>query len=473
MKRPKAHQIDERAMRIFRDSLPPPWVPAEQKPDYAKDYLVEIATGDDLTGVMFFVQLKGEEQPTLAKDGSSVTFYLKTKHAVYYLDKLAVPVFLVVVDVTKKVAYWVFVQAYLRDQVKSAAWRKKGSVLVRIPTENKLTDTDSLRKAVEEARDYMAALHPAALKNSLAAQRRRIESLDPRFAVSIDIINNQEHYRVNAKEPVEITVTLKGKPKELSSKIENLIGKGLPTSFGPDEIEVTGSPLFTESLKAGGILYSAAKLDSTLSLTAVDASGRPISALDNINGTLTGGEQECRFEGGMADSPLIIHITAQREGGSGPIRLRFDARKWMGQPLLYLAYFDQLSVFFEGVRTSSSIDLKCLLRGNVLFSGRIRDKDLALFKGIAWFVSILAKARSIATKLSISPTLNEKIDHDKAEEIEILHQLLTEGEFRKKLPGVRIMARRRNNATYHACYQKQCLRHENTRFSAEYSGFSP
>ncbi len=111
MKRSKSHQIDEKAMQVFRKSLPLSWVLKPQHPDYAKDYLVEIAEGDDLTGVTFIVQLKGEESPKYRNDATEITFYLKKKYAIYYADKVKEPVFLVVVDASREVGYWTFIQS--------------------------------------------------------------------------------------------------------------------------------------------------------------------------------------------------------------------------------------------------------------------------------------------------------------------------------------------------------------------------
>ena len=61
MKRPRSHEIDEMAMRVFQCALPPSWVVNKQPLDYAKDYLVEIVEAGTLTGITFLVQLKGQE----------------------------------------------------------------------------------------------------------------------------------------------------------------------------------------------------------------------------------------------------------------------------------------------------------------------------------------------------------------------------------------------------------------------------
>jgi hypothetical protein len=438
MKRPRSHEIDELAMRVFECALPPSWVVNKQPLDYAKDYSVEIGEAGNLTGITFLVQLKGQESPSMSKDAKHATFWLKRKYAVYYADKVRLPVFLVLVDVTKKVGYWVFVQAHLLDDLRGKKWRKNSTVPIRVPTQNQLTDTVALRKAAEAATQYMNALHPTSIKTAIKAHQLRLESLDPRLGVQIDVINEREFVTVLPKEEVEVRLIFKGEPGVLSPKLDNLFGRGLPTPFGPDEIEVTGSPLFTEAFKSGGILAVAGTFEGTVSLLAQDDSAYILSRLENIPGTLAGGHNECRFDGQLAGSPLKLHITARREGGSAPIRFGFDMRRWRGQPLLLLPYFDQIAAFFEGVRGCTLIELKCFLQGNEFFGGRIHQKDLGIFKGLAAFLPVLTKAREICRLAGINPILNEKIDREKAQEIDELHKLLTDREFRRKMPGATI-----------------------------------
>jgi hypothetical protein len=105
MKRPRSHEIDELAMRVFQCALPPSWVVNKQALDYAKDYLVEIVEAENLTGITFLVQLKGQESLSLSKDQGHATFWLKRKYAVYYADKVRLPVFLVLVDVNLKAGF--------------------------------------------------------------------------------------------------------------------------------------------------------------------------------------------------------------------------------------------------------------------------------------------------------------------------------------------------------------------------------
>jgi hypothetical protein len=113
-------------------------------------------------------------------------------------------------------------------------------------------------------------------------------------------------------------------------------------------------------------------------------------------------------------------------------------RRWHGSPILLLPYFDQIAMFFEGVKDATGIDLQCFLLGNQFFSGRIHEEDLGIFKGLAGFLPFLSKAREICRIAGVSFVLNEKIDREKAQEIHELHKLLTEREFRRKMPGAKI-----------------------------------
>src|ERR1022692_2882499 len=54
--------------------------------------------------------------------------------------------------------------------------------------------------------------------------------------------NGYSRITVLPREQVEVTLAFKGEPGVLNPKLDNLFGRGLPTPFGPDEIEVTGSP---------------------------------------------------------------------------------------------------------------------------------------------------------------------------------------------------------------------------------------
>ena len=113
MHRPIQHVIDTKASCILRSVLPPEWTVTEIHPDYGKDYLVEIAESELMTGKLFIVQLKGTERLKIRKNGK-VSFPLATKHLAYYNRCLPLPVFLVIVDANTGEAIYEFIQGMLK-----------------------------------------------------------------------------------------------------------------------------------------------------------------------------------------------------------------------------------------------------------------------------------------------------------------------------------------------------------------------
>ena len=93
-------EIDRMAQNIFNDSLPPSWLTRKQDPDIHIDYFVEISKESKPSGITFGVQLKGTNSPRYSKNQIKIS--IKTKHLSYYLDKVKQPIFLVVVDVKKR-----------------------------------------------------------------------------------------------------------------------------------------------------------------------------------------------------------------------------------------------------------------------------------------------------------------------------------------------------------------------------------
>jgi len=154
MNRHKTHQIDESAQTVLRSALALTWVVNEQHKDYGKDYLTEIGEDNgDLTGISFYIQLKGQERAKFSRDRNFVKCTLDKKYADYYHDRVEdLPVFLVVVDVNMKRGWWLFLQAALYED---QSWRARNSVTLSLPVSNDIFDKDLLRKGVQLAKEWI------------------------------------------------------------------------------------------------------------------------------------------------------------------------------------------------------------------------------------------------------------------------------------------------------------------------------
>src|SRR5207244_4500341 len=154
--------------------------------------------------------------------GSYVSHSLELKDAVYFADRVRQPLFLVVVDVTREVGHWVFIQRYLLEGLRGLDWRRRKHVSVRLPTANRLDDFAGLAREAHAAQEYTTSLRPASIHHSIRGQQLRLESLDPRIEVRIEATAEQGCYTLVPREPVEFTMTFTGPEEETRERVRRL-----------------------------------------------------------------------------------------------------------------------------------------------------------------------------------------------------------------------------------------------------------
>lgn len=402
MEKSRSHQIDDLAQRILRDALPPTWIVNKQSEDYAKDYLVEI--GDEngrLTGTSFYIQLKGQAEADLSADGATVPFSLESKYAEYYLDKVSdLPVFLILVDVNKKIGWWTFLQPLLRDDQK---WRKQKSITLRLPTANSITEISQLQVAIVEANKWMRVNHPQSIHESIVAHKQRITRTDPRFAVEVSLANEKPVYNLSPKEDVSLRIEITGDQGEVDKKITDLLDKGLEISFQPGEIKVTGSKIFESFEQFGGKIRCNANFAATLSFICYDCEGKELARLSDLPGRFTGGRKEMWFEGKLADSPFTIKAGPFTEHKGGSLQVNLDLSSWDKQPLRKLAYFDRLHRLFQALPQSARTIAEFQKSGNTVLSVPLSLQSLPFVVPLADYLEHLWKARKVSEWFDVNP----------------------------------------------------------------------
>jgi hypothetical protein len=120
--------------------------------DYGTDGVVNTfdengyAEGGDIR-----LQLKASDNLRYSKDGTYVSFSIQAKHYHYWM-KQPMPVFLLVYDARKIQAYWLYVQAYFKSHKVKKPRKNSGSITVRVPVQNILTEqtVDYLRQKKAE-----------------------------------------------------------------------------------------------------------------------------------------------------------------------------------------------------------------------------------------------------------------------------------------------------------------------------------
>jgi hypothetical protein len=295
MQKHSTHVIDEKAVRIFKEFLPPQdWTIYDIKPDYGKDHKVELVKGGEHTGLSFWVQVKGQKKVRRLKDGT-ITFKLETKDLDYH-TKLSVPMFLVVVNVTKRVGYWVFTQDYERTRLRNVAWRSQEYIQVHLPPSNTLSDTSLLRQSVKQAIRYMNGL---TFQSDIGAEQRRLEALDPRFRVEITAGASGRHYHFCSDRAIPIGFSYKGGDSE-SGKIEAMVERAQPIAVQGGEIEVKGSPLFDFVFEMAGEREVRLEYNKTVlgfaNLIRTDEVGTEVARIDAIPCKIICGMKEARLD---------------------------------------------------------------------------------------------------------------------------------------------------------------------------------
>jgi hypothetical protein len=429
-KRPKTHQTAEKAEGIFKRTLPESWIPRGQSPDYGIDYVVEIVEGESLTGLKFAVQLKGKKN--LRKAGSNVCFSMETEHLAYYVDKERQPIFLVLIDVSNEIGYWIFLQKYMLYDLNVDDWRLKKTVTIRIPEKNLLSDIDSLHKAIQKAEEFMGGLWPSAIETAVQAEVARKQSLDPRFAVSLTLGNEGKNYILNAKESVKFNLSIKTDKTQGKEIFHNLIDRGIPVQLSAGQIYISGSSLIADIMKEGGTLHFCRSGPGTVSLTAIDDKQQEIGKTVTISGMFEGGMKEIRFSGCLPQSPLSVESTFNPSHGgkaiSNGIQYGFDGVKWHNQHILYLPYFDQVLFLVKHLNKGLSFKADFEIQGNRLFSGVFGSGNPDNTNRAIYFLETLSKAREIAKVIHVNPKILQNIKTDQVREIGNLYRMLIQPE---------------------------------------------
>jgi len=435
-KRPKGHVIGDAGELLFQSLLPPDWVAHSlTAKDYGIDFIVEVFKAGYATGIQFAAQVKASEH--WRPRGQAIPIRLKTERVHYYIEKRTDPVFLIAVDLAKRRSYWCFLQAYFLDDHRGALQPGRSKTTVHVPLANCLDDSDEFKAAIEKAHRYMCALHPAALETALAAEKKKLEALDPRFHIEVEARPGGINYNLLPKQDCQITITLKG--DDSAKQAQDLVNRGVPVEVGATELEVTGSPLFLGEERPSTIQWSRS-FDVSVVLKRLDGAGHALGRLDLPQASLVGGLKELRYRADLPNLPLIFGFTIVRDTGMRmeSICFDFDAARWCGQALPLLAYFEQIWSLLSDIQPGTPIRVECSSLGNHLFTANLDFAQLGGFANVPPLLSTIRKARFIAAHFKIAPTLSEPLTSETQLEIDEMYDLITQREHRHSACGMHV-----------------------------------
>jgi Domain of unknown function (DUF4365) len=412
--------IDGEAIKIVKNLFPDAdWTIYDVKPDTGIDHPLEIVEAGKHTSKTIDLQIKGHQRLKKIEKGKYVSQRLECEHLDSYLKKRR-PVFLIVVDTATGECFWLFIHEYADTVLKNGDWRRKlvdGSkephVSIRVPTANSLKDLKRFRRAIENSLGY---LDERLIPNGIRYAEDTLSSLDPRIAVKLNVSATEKHYALSAKEPVSFGMSFKeGFLK--SGKFDQLIGRGLPVSVIPGEIEVSGSPLFQHLLdqaaKNAGKLHVVRKQQGTLILRRETPEGVIVGREWPISAVFQGGTSEFRITA-VTHNGMFALSTTIRSGAAGPNALDMNIKfsQWYGRSILDLPYFDEMQAIFghpdEPGRLAMSMEIDGLRTG----IGTLR-RDNDMYLSIGDFIELIGQGRYVASHFRVNPIVHSLSDDDK------------------------------------------------------------
>jgi len=157
---PEQHEIDEKAGRLFENSLPTSWVCRPQLKDYGIDREIEIFDAGKSTGIIFKAQIKGTKKLNINIDKSIISISLRTDEVGYLCEELKIPTVLILVDVSSSTIWWHAIQldSKLRTRLLGARQNGQLDIVIHISANNKLPDSvNSLLAKINESEVFLSA----------------------------------------------------------------------------------------------------------------------------------------------------------------------------------------------------------------------------------------------------------------------------------------------------------------------------
>jgi hypothetical protein len=307
-------------------------------------------------------------------------------------------------------------------------WRNQTKVTVKLPTSNRIANTEKLTQAVVEAHRKMRLLHPAALRDVIDARRERLRSIDPRFDLKLALDpSGKPVMQLYPLQEVSLTMHVLGGKQSLS-KLTDLFDKGAVVEFEPGEIRVSGSRVFEQVEFLGGTLSAGQSSPGTVTLIARNTDGSEQARLGEIPGNFTGGKKELWFNGELKNSPLTIRLGPIAKEVGGLTNVTLSLTKWDGQKLRHLAYFDRLFSFFTNAASYGHLDVLLEINGNSAGFIPTKSLDVDRFLPVCDMLVFIQKARKVAEYFGLDPLWRATpITTQQEEDIEELYDILFDG----------------------------------------------
>jgi hypothetical protein len=431
----ESFETQKEAERFLQALLPFKWPWREQTPDFFVDFHVEVVEDGHLSGFEFGVQVKGTKR---AKHPPSTR--MECKHLVYYRDKARLPVFIVLVDLLSRNAYWLFAQKHLQRCVNKTAVDKQKTFTVIFDPVDSFKDLDRFRKALKDAEHYMRDLYPGTPAAAISAKGAELQKFDPDIGVTLSF-DGCEVLHFDPKKPLHYT--FHGLNLEGFKSFQAMLDHG-DDFEGPVEVTPPDSPLLQKLMpgKNGYVRFKPDRPDGYVQIIVPST-----QHVVHIGGKWRVGRKSIRFEGELRRSPLKVELriddwldgTESKTTFETPISLV----KWEGQSILRLAGFDAVQSLVSALATRQELIVKYFVFGtNVGSLIAVSDMGKPVGKSVERLnsaINWLAKVRRVALDYGVDVLLPKwkNITHKVQNTVEALDALANGSIREESISGTR------------------------------------
>ena len=143
MTRPRSHFLEKESRLALKSFLPREWLVLDISPDCGLDTEVTIVKGEEVTNLVFWLQLKATVRPT--SSGEPVSTSIKAGHLRYY-ESCRTPVLILFWIEPNDAFYYLLAQRYIREELsaKTPNWRDQRTVTITFPPGSRLLDPEKL-----------------------------------------------------------------------------------------------------------------------------------------------------------------------------------------------------------------------------------------------------------------------------------------------------------------------------------------
>ncbi|CAB3804372.1 hypothetical protein [Pararobbsia alpina] len=194
-------------------------------------------------------------------------------------------------------------------------------------------------------------------------EAERQERLDPRFSVDVHWSGNGPVYELEAREPVEARMIVRGSARQQTvAALNDVLDYGGSQSFEGKDIGLEGSPIFDTD--TNGVITRLKITTHAKAITLTVALGEdPRCVFVEFTGEATQGQKGLRIKASAYDGLLSTELTHDRTTKARTFNLHFDIQQWAGKPLLSVPNFAKLMQVAQTLKAGTPVKLQLVSNG--------------------------------------------------------------------------------------------------------------